>query len=500
MIPESLYSVQLERNSIGGFLNFPDTLIDLSNFLSDDLYYTKEHRIIFSILKNAILNGERIEKILIAKKIKDLGIRMDIDIFDYIDSIGFCSIQPSGIEECIKELLKLKIRRDIYNNAAAIQKYIKESNNDPIDKIISSVDGIYNSQINLLSSSENEPVDLYAGIEDLLKKIANNPINECGLITPFKQFNEWFGGLLSGDGIYTVSGLSGQGKSAYLFNMAKGVAKLNNCKCLILDTEMSLTLNQFRAASAETQTQSWYLKTGNWIKNTDLSNKVIKGIDKLNQYKGCVYHMYVPNKDIQEIISIGKRWFYKHVKRGEKAIIVYDYLKIVENLEKNRSEWQALGDRVSYLNEMGHQLNIPILTGAQQNRTALEQGGARRDDHTTVGGSDRINQYSCFNSIFREKTQEELQEQGTNFGTHLLIPIKTSRNQGKNDYDRNKNVRIVDTQTNRVKYKRNFINYEISMYEIFEKGTYSDIIQNQQLNANLQKDNDKGKITYNVSI
>ena len=485
MIPESLYSIQIEKSVIGGILNFPNVLVEISHILDEKSFYVKEHRIFFSIIKNIILTGGKVEKTIVAQKSLDLGIRMEISAFDYLDAISFSQIRPEGIIECVKELLKLKIKRDIFNNAAAIQKYIKDSNSDPVDKIISNCDKIYNEQISQYHSEE-EPQDLYAGIEHLLKSIAANPITESGLITPFKQFNSWFSGLIGSDGIYVTSGLSGQGKSAFLLNMAKGVAKLNNCKCLILDSEMSMNMNMLRAAAVETQVSTWMLKTGNWCKNKDLSNKVIQGIDKINEYKGSIYHMYVPNKDIHEIINITKRWFFRHVGRGNKCLIVYDYLKIVENLDKNRAEWQALGDRVSYLNELGYQLDSPIFSGAQQNRTAMETEGKRRDDSTTIGGSDRINQYARFNSIFREKTLEEVSEHGTQFGTHLLMPIKTSRDEGQDSYNKNKNVKIIDHHTNKVRYKRNFMNFEISEYALIEKGTYADVVRQNNLQAALQ--------------
>ena len=486
-IPENLSSLQMERSILGGFINHQEQIIELSHLFSEKEFYERTHSVIFQVLKNCVLSGQKIDKVLLAQKVKELSISHhgEIDIFTYLDDLSYIKLNKGGIVDTAKELIKLRIKRDLWENAKSVQDYIKNSTNDPIDKIISHVDGLYNKQVSLYQS-DDEPKDLYENIEQMLKGIANNPVKEYGLVTPFNQFNKWFGGLIGGDGIYVVSGVSGQGKSAFLFNMAKGVAKLNNVKCLILDSEMSIDMNMFRAAAAETQVNSWYLKTGSWSRNENLVKQVMSGFDKINQYKGCLYHMYVPNKSIQEIISIAKRWFFKHVGRNQKCLIIYDYLKITESLDKNRQEWQALGDRVSQLNELSSQLGCPIFTGAQQNRTSLDQNGGRRDDHTTVSGSDRINQYARSNFIFREKTLEEISAQGNQFGTHLLMPIKSSRDQGEEDYNRNKNVRVVDPQNQRISYKRNFINFEISQYQLTEKGTFADSVRQQQLQANLQ--------------
>jgi hypothetical protein len=184
-----------------------------------------------------------------------------------------------------------------------------------------------------------------------------------------------------------------------------------------------------------------------------------------------------------------RRWYYKFVGRDNKAVFVYDYLKITSDFDKNRAEWQLLGDKISYLNEFGAQVECPILSAGQQNRGAEQQGGVRNDDSTTVGASDRINQYASFNAIYRLKTLDEISEHGEEWGTHLLKPFKTSRVQGKDNYNMNKTVKVIDANTSKAKYKQNFINYEINQYAITEKGTYADIIKQQQLSANLQANN-----------
>lgn len=822
-IPESCFSIQLERSILGGFLNFSDCIIEFSNIFSEKDLYERTHSVIFSVLKNTVLNGEKVDKILIAQKIKDLGIRSmgDIDIFTYLDDLSFSKINKKGILETAKELQKLRIRRDLFENAAAIQAYLKDANNDPIDKIISHVDSIYNSQLKQYHS-ESDPVDLYAGIETMLRKIAENPIEETGLITPFPIWNSMLGGLIAKNGLYFISSRSGEGKaleentliptpygysaikdlkigdevfaidgtitkvinkmswknrpiynvttddghtvladenhewvvkrradykwetletkfiannplksqrrcklplhnslqlkekklpidpyilgiwlgdgtstkaeitnidnfiikkwkkfgkknyldfnsykldtyslttqdlgrsengeyfknifleqlrqlnlfnnkhipdiylrasieqrkallqglidsdgfvhptkgetefcnknkrlaegvlelvhslgikarlcknksflykkqcvdryrikfyydesallprkrqyckngkrtpyryieakfhgygntvcieiahnshiylcgkamipthnSCYLFNMAKGVAKLNRIKVLILDTEMSLDLNMFRAAAAESQVNSWYLRTGKWIKNPELSKSVIGSFPELNKYKGSIYHMYSPNKDIKEIQNIIKRFHYKEVGKENIGLYVYDYLKITSDLEKNRHEWQQLGDKVSALNETGYNLNSPMLSAGQQNRDAIDQN-KRYDDSITTAASDRINQYACFGAVFREKTLEEIADHGANNGTHLLKPFKTSRTQGQDDWNRHKKVRTIDHKTGKVKYEKNFINYEISEFLVRELNTYQDIIRQQALQANLQTPN-----------
>jgi hypothetical protein len=78
-----------------------------------------------------------------------------------------------------------------------------------------------------------------------------------------------------------------------MFNLAKGIAIINKCKVLYLDTEMSLKLNMERAAAAEMGMNPWYLQNGQWVKNHDLAKKVNSAFPEFQKYKGLFYHKYV---------------------------------------------------------------------------------------------------------------------------------------------------------------------------------------------------------------
>lgn len=489
---EKLVSLEMEKSFLGGLFRNPDVVYETETFLKETDFNNKLNQTIFIVCRNLILDGQELSKTIVAQKVKELNISFKdpISPFDYIDSITLTPITAQATINSAKELVKLRIRRDIYGDAQDVANYIlsRDCSQDSIAKIISNVDSIFNRRISSITTEE-EPVDLYSRIEQYLIEIAKNPAEEVGLITPFHHFNEYFGGLRSRNGMYNIISRSGEGKSTFLFNMAKGVALLNNCPVLYLDTEMSLDLNMLRAAAAESGINPWFLESGKWANNTDFSKKVLQSFKEFNKYKGKVFHKTCPNMSIAETIGVIRKWFFKHVGRGNPCLVIYDYLKITSDVNINRQEWQQLGDKVSYLNETGYQFDIHLWSAGQQNRSA-EQAGMRLDDSTTAAASDRINQYVCFNSIFREKTLDEITDHGIEYGTHLLKPFKTSRTQGENSWYKNRRVRIVDRRNNRVTYFPNFINYQINEFDVKECGTYAKIVQDQELRRDLIEDHE----------
>lgn len=490
-IPESLYSIRAESNFLGSLIKNPKILIEAENFILERDFFHKTHRTLYSVLRNLILSGQNADKVILAQKCKELGLNNfeDLNLFEYVDSISFVSLNERGTLDLGRELQKLRIKRELWDNASEVQNFIKESGEKSLDELIFGVDGIYNNQISQYSI-QIEPTDLYANIEDFLINISKNPVEEVGFKTPYPEWNRLFGGIRTKQTTNIIS-RSGEGKSAFLFNMAKNIAKLNNIKILYIDSEMDLDLNMFRAAAAEMNLNAWYLETGQWTKSKELSEKAVNGFKKLNEYRGSIHHIYLPNKPIKETITLMKRWYYKNVGRGNRCAFVYDYLKITDVPDKNRAEYQALGDMLNYLNELGHETDSAILTAGQQNRAAENQG-IRNDDSTTAAVSDRINHLVGFNAVFRKKTDDELTEFGNKYGSHLLKPFKTSRVQGKENYNMNSAVKTID-HAGKIKWKQNFINYTIENYKVIELGTLQDIIKDQSLSHTLQKEKPENK-------
>ena len=84
-----IYSLQVERHVLSGLLKHQDLFADIDVFLTENDFYNDVHSSIYTVFKNIKYKGESVDKVLLAEKIKNLGISFkdEINIFDYIDSI-----------------------------------------------------------------------------------------------------------------------------------------------------------------------------------------------------------------------------------------------------------------------------------------------------------------------------------------------------------------------------------------------------------------------------
>jgi replicative DNA helicase len=489
-----IYSLQIERHVLSGILKYQNLFPDIDIFLSEDDFYHEAHSTIYAVFKNTKYKGEKVDKVLLAEKIKNLGISFkdDINIYDYIDNLTFSQITEEATMAACKELVKLRIRREIAFTADKLKNFVTKNGEEAVDKIIAEADAIYNDKISFYQSND-EPVNLFEKISDVIEEIGNSPKEEVGLVTPYPEFNRLYGGLKNSN-IYAIVSRPGQGKSTWINDMCFNVSKnpKNKTKTLILDTEMQTLDIQLRMVSSMTDVPMWYLETGNWRKNEEMVVKVRSawGLVKNQEY----YHFHVGNKNIDQICSIIRRWYLSKVGRRHQALIAYDYVKLTgEKVSQNWAEHQAIGQKIDKLKRISEEINCPIVTAMQLNRSGENfnrNASTVVDDSSVIALSDRLQWFASFVAIFRRKTVDELALDGQQFGTHKLIPTKT-RFQGKEAAGHQDLVRRLDASGKEV-WAQNYLNYNVRNFKIEERGSLHTVVQRQreQYELNDRNEND----------
>ena len=474
---DSIYSIKIEKHVLGGLIKEPKIFADVERFVTEKDFINEVHQTIFCVLRNSFINNETVDPVVLAEKIKNIGISFkdDVNIYDYIEAISFNTINEKGVIEACKELKKLTVRRNLYHKCDEIKKFLKDNGEKPVDEIVSTVDSLYGDLIKDFESLEKDPENLYENILELIESTGENPKEDFGFSTPYEEFNRLYGGLRP-QNLYAIVSRPGQGKSTWIMDICRKTAKKHKVKTLILDTEMSSGDVKFRIASAESGVSLWHLETGNWRKNPELIEKVRDSYKSIKDQ--CVYHYSVGNKNIDQICSFVRRWYYSNVGRGNPFILGYDYVKLTgEKVGNNWAEHQAIGDKIDKLKKLSEELNCPIITAMQMNRSGEsfnKKAEFVTDDSSAIALSDRLQWFASFVAIFRRKTVDEIAEDGADFGTHKLIPLKT-RFQGKDAAGHHDLVkRVMSDGTTR--FMNNFLNFNVKNFNAMEIGSLHDIV------------------------
>ncbi len=492
----NIYSLQVEKHVIAGIFKNKDILCELINFLSEKDFYNEVHSTIFLVCKNLYLNKQEIDKVLVAQKIKDLGVAFkdEINIFDYVESISFAQLNEKATVEAAKELIKLRIRREMFYTGEKIKSEAQKNAEDNLTDFILSCDKIYAEKVSSIDIDE-KPKNLFEDISAKVEDRGNNIKDDSGFLTPYPEFNRLYGGLRPGN-IYAIVSRPGQGKTTWINDICLKTSLKNNIKALILDTEMSMEEMQFRMISSISGVPMWYVETGNWRRNSEMVKKVRAALETVSQYK--YYHYRVGNKNIDEVCSIVKRWYYREVGRGNPCLIAYDYVKLTgEKVGQNWAEHQAIGEKIDKLKKLSEEISCPIITAMQMNRTGEnfnKKSNMVVDDSSAIALSDRLQWFASFVAIFRRKTVDEIAADGEKFGTHKLVPIKT-RFQGKDAAGHHDIVKRRN-EAGEISYHNNFLNFEVESFNVQEKGSLEDVVkyENEQFELKDQEKEDSGTL------
>jgi replicative DNA helicase len=473
----ALYSLELEKHFLSAVINNPQAYFDLDGLIDEKCFYNPTHSVIFSVLRNLILADERFDKVILAQKIKNLGITLpdNLDVFDYINALSFLKVRPDAIKKTAQELIKCRIRRQIYQSAADIQKYIKEDNDETIDQVIANVESIFAKDISVFDVKD-EIEYIYEDLENFIEEKGNNPVEDTGLLSGFYELDRMYGSFRNKN-LYCFVSRSGEGKSTILHDLIYNICKGNdNVEALYMDTEMDADETKIRAACARTGVGFWYLDNGTWRKNPTLLSQTRDGLK--NAGKPRIAYIKVGNKNIDQICSLARRWKLSKVKPGARTILCYDYIKLTgEKIGQQWAEYQAIGEKVDKLKKLAEFLDCPLLTAMQLNRSGDnfgKTGDLVTDDSTAIALSDRLLWFSSFVGIFRRKTLDEIALDGKQFGTHKLIVVK-SRRQGR-DSAGHQDFMKREFPDGTQKYVRNFINYTVDNFAVKECGSLKHVI------------------------
>jgi replicative DNA helicase len=490
-----IYSYEIEKQILAVFIQKPKLLVNYLNIINQNDFFAERsllHKTLFTVLKSAVQKGESIDEVILTQRIKDLGIKFeeDINVLDYVRSLSMRKIHGDDkIQSSIQELKKLSARRSISKSAEKIIDSMKSISAEvPYSKILENADQIFNKNINLFEVGTNVPENIYDEMESFIEDRGNNPMTEFGMMGPHEKINDIYGSLLRPGNITVIVARSGVGKTQFCMDYATKVASTYDVPVLHFDNgEMSKEELIIRQCSAFSGVPSYLLESGRWRQaGDDVVQKVREVWQKVKKLK--FYYYNVGGMDVDQMINTLKRFYYSKVGRGNRMVFSFDYIKTTSE-KSQKNEWQIVGEMVDKFKkciqkeilEDGSPV-IPMITSVQSNRSGITNNRNSQnivDDESVVSLSDRITQFCSHMFILRQKTNDEIENEGSSFGTHKLINVK-SRHLGKDIAGAIEPVQVNDN------LRRNFINLEFRNFNISEKGDLRDIVSFRESGGDLQ--------------
>jgi replicative DNA helicase len=479
---KSLYSVEIEQSILAILLQHPETYVEIPFINSKD--FSRQNSPVFAVISNIVENKGRPDEIVVAEKLKSLGITLDgLEVGDFCSALKIRPVDKRNILDLGKALKKKTLIRTIHENAIKVQKEVLENEDKSARELIGIADKYLGNSLVSLTGEEKEPVNLLEVLPDVIEEYGNDLDESSDIVMPYNTWRENIGNLKC-QNLYAVIARAGASKSTFLLDMMRRIPDANPLKSkeltlLYLDSEMMANDTILRYIAGSIGVPYWLIDSRKWRHDPVWCPKIRAELNRIRGQKNKnIYFEQIGNKSGSELEKYIKRFYLNKVGRGNPFMVFYDYLKISEGdkTDRNSQEYQQAYTKSAILKETAEYCNCPIFTAIQANRGGIVTGRSATDVQDNEGQgsmSDRLNWLVAYMGILRKRTHDEMLDDSTpeyKAASHKLITTKTRYLGEKGpsflDYVRVKNGKDVS-------YKPNFINFDIANFCVTDRGSFS---------------------------
>lgn len=429
-----------ERAVLAGICTYGENAyLDIADILQDSSFTVDSNVIIFKCLKQLCENHQNtIDIASIYSVAQELGVSHVLskkEETQHLKAIMDFPVSLDNVRKFAAKIRKLEIARLLRKQLELAQdKILEVTGSEPISSIIGlAEDSIFNFT-SLLNDTDNNPEVIGSTVDEYIKSLEENKVDQVGIPTGFPVYDQAIGGGLRKGTINVIGARPKTGKTLLSDNMGRNVAKLG-IPVLNMDTEMNKEDHINRILAMISEIEINIIETGKFSESPDKKNKLIKAAQELKELK--LYHKSIAGKPFEDQLAIMRRWLVKDVGLNDDGtakdcVIFYDYLKLMDSagISQDLKEYQVLGFMMTSLHNFAVRYKVPIVAFIQLNRD-----GITKESTDSASGSDRII-WLCSNfSIFKRKSDEEIAEDGPDGGNRKLVPLVSRHGGGLDDND-----------------------------------------------------------------
>ena len=413
-----------------------DTYYDIADIVKASTFLESYNELFYCCIKHVyeVMKIKKPDISSVQAAAHELGIANVInraDCSSHFRQVIDLNVNAANVRKFAIKIRKLEIARLLHRQLESAQESILEvTGSENISSIIAiAEDAVFNFS-NRLDEQDSDPEPIINGMRELIDQLKESPVAQPGISTGFKFWDSAIGGGLRG-GTVNVIGARAKGfKSGLALNMGRNIA-ISKIPVLYMDTEMRLADQQPRLLASFSKTPIREIETGQFSEKDSVLANVLQSVNDLENSCQKFYYKNISGFSFEEQISVMRRWIFKTVgvdadRRANPCVVIYDYLKLMDSDGLNRlAEHQLLGFMMTNLHNFSITHDIPILSFVQLNRDGIDN-----ESSAAISQSDRI-VWLCSNfSILKQKSPEEIANDGAQYGTFKLIPVNCRHGAG----------------------------------------------------------------------
>jgi replicative DNA helicase len=377
-------AVDLEEAILGAMMLEQQAVNKVIDILQPDMFYKEAHQYIFKAIFKLFEESEPVDILTVNQRLKKNGELEIVGGAYYIMQLTNRVASGANAEFHARIIQQKYIQRELIRISSDIIADAFEETTDVLELLDRAEKNLFTVAENNLRKSAMNMADVVKEAIKNIEEAAKQEGNISGIATGFHHLDNLTSGWQPAD-LVILAARPGMGKTAFVLSLARNIAVDYKKSVALFSLEMSSVQLVTRLISSEAEISSDKLKKGNLTDSEWLH--LNESISSLNDAK--LFIDDTPALSIFELRAKSRR-----LKSKENIeMIIIDYLQLMTaGSDKGGNREQEISTISRGLKALAKELELPIITLSQLNRSVETRGGDKKPQLSDLRESGAIEQ------------------------------------------------------------------------------------------------------------
>jgi replicative DNA helicase len=296
-------SIEAEMALLGSIMLRPDVMYEIIDFVRHESFYSEKHRIIYRNMFELFGKATPIDLLSLSSTLRDRDLLEQVGGATYLTELVNGVPSAANAKYYAEIVQKKHLMRKLIECSEEITGLGYDESGE-LDEILDSAEKKLFEVTNFSSAHRFiELKDTIGEVWDRLEKLHNSKDEMRGIPTGFKELDIKLAGFQKSD-LIILAARPSVGKTSLALDIARQAAVLHNVPVGIFSLEMSSQQLVDRMLAAESRVDSWKLRTGKQIQESDFE-AMRSAIDRLA--KAPIFIDDQPANNILKMRSVARR-------------------------------------------------------------------------------------------------------------------------------------------------------------------------------------------------
>jgi len=375
-------SIEAEKALLGSIMIRPDVINEVMDVVAAHSFYVEKHRNIWKTMLELFSKGTPIDLLSLSSRLKEKEQLEQVGGASFLTELVNAVPSSTNAKHYAEIVEKKHMMRSLIEAAEHIGELGFDEASELEDLLDRAEKKIFEVTNYSGSSKFVELKDTLVEAWERIDRLHKTKDEMRGVPTGFKELDNKLAGFQKSD-LIILAARPSMGKTSLALDIARKTAINHSIPVGIFSLEMSSQQLVDRMLSAESQVDSWKIRTGHNLSIEEDFSRIRDAMDKLS--KAPIYIDDQPGNNILKMRAIARRL------KSEKGLglIIVDYLQLMVPTQSRNSDnvVQQVTEISRSLKNLARELDVPVIALSQLSRAVEQRGGKPRLSDLRDSGS-----------------------------------------------------------------------------------------------------------------